>query len=248
MDIQTSEFSVTENPGILLFCIGCHYTTNWVHGSLPPPPPHTHTEGNSWSLLVFLICQSGMPVPPGCWEDKMRLHKAWGLAIRECSGDRGSLLLFDPLQSWALVPSLVYEGGYPLGPFFWIFIDLSASLDLQWNPGQQNSTGKISRLFFFCYPPPPTDPVGVWMAPVLRKFSFSSDPLFQVLQLIWCSCENWIFMSGPALWGNEASFNLFTLSFDKHRAPTACLALGMWWWVNQSRCHRLLRRTDANVV
>lgn len=40
-----------------------------------------------------------MRVSPGCWEDEMRLRKAQGLAVRECSGDRGSLWLFALLQS-----------------------------------------------------------------------------------------------------------------------------------------------------
>lgn len=144
-------------------------------------------------------------------------------------------------------------GGLPSGTFL---LSMYWPLCFPW-PAVESWTTKQPRqnlqaFFFFCCPlpapPPATDPVGVWMAPALRKFSLSPDPLLQVLQHIWCSCENWIFMSGPALWGNEASFNLFTLSFNKHRAPTVCPALGMWWWINQSRCHILLRKIDANVV
>lgn len=44
MGTQTSEFSVTENPGILLFCVGCHCTTDWVPWAPASTSPLTHTH------------------------------------------------------------------------------------------------------------------------------------------------------------------------------------------------------------
>lgn len=159
MGTQTSEFSVTENPGILLFCVGCHCTTDWVHGPLPPPPLpwHTHTEGSSWSLLVFLICQSEMPVPLGCWEDKMRLHKAQGLAIRVFWRPWVHLALWPSAELSTGPISGVWGGGLPSGTFL---LSIYWPLCFPW-PAVESWTTKQRRqnlqafFFFFCNPPQP---------------------------------------------------------------------------------------------
>lgn len=212
---------------------------NWLGAWAPAPHPHPSLKG------VLDLCWYFSSVSQGClshWDagrikwDYIKLG-GWPLeSVLETVGPSCSLTLCRA-EHWSHLWCM--GGGVPSGTFL---LSIYWPLCFPW-PAVESWTTKQHRQNL-----PPTDPVGVWMSPALRKISLSSDPLLQVLQLIWCSCENWIFMSGPALWGNEASFNLFTLSFDKHRAPTACLALGMWWWINQSRCHRLLRKTDANVV